>query len=514
MSATSYRRRPVALAAAVATAAALGATALATLGATTASAAEVPLSGYELTWGIKQTYRTYVTTYAAGTFTATDGASQAAGNGAFTFTDGTGAYDSTAHTLDLGFKGSLRIVSAAHGFDISLSGVKFDSAAAEITADVTKSGTTTQDVPLADVTVTRAMTDMETKLTKEAADVFGSASYEGAAGDPLTVLQKTPPSSSSASASASASASPSGGTSPSASASASGGTSPSASASASQSASASASASDGASPSASATQAPAKGDIADGTLGWGVKKSFRTYVVDGVAKGRITTSGGAKQAADNGVFTFTDATGTYDTDEDTLSASFKGSVNFKGHEENGEYGLDLTLSDVRATLDGGTGKLTADVTSLGEKTEDVVLADLKAAKSDLTASGDVITVDGIAADLTAAGAEAFGGFYPAGTDLDPVDLRVALTDDADLPGDGGTDGGSSSGGSGSGGSGTGGAGSTTGGAGTTAGGVTGGLANTGSDVPAVALGGAAAVAVAAGAGVVIAMRRRRTAEGE
>ncbi|MGW1325518.1 HtaA domain-containing protein [Streptomyces antibioticus] len=514
MSATSYRRRPVALAAAVATAAALGATALATLGATTATAAEVPLSGYELTWGIKQTYRTYVTTYAAGTFTATDGASQAAGNGAFTFTDGTGTYDSTAHTLDLGFKGSLRIVSAAHGFDISLSDVRFDSAAAEITADVTKSGTTTQDVPLADVTVTRAMTDMETKLTKEAADVFGSASYEGAAGDPLTVLQKTPPSSPSASASASASASPSGGTSPSASASASGGTSPSASASASQSASASASASDGASPSASATQAPAKGDIADGTLGWGVKKSFRTYVVDGVAKGRITTSGGAKQAADNGVFTFVDATGTYDTDEDTLSASFKGSVNFKGHEENGDYGLDLTLSDVRATLDGGTGKLTADVTSLGEKTEDVVLADLKAAKSDLTASGDVITVDGIAADLTAAGAEAFGGFYPAGTDLDPVDLRVALTDDADLPGDGGTDGGSSGGGSGSGGSGTGGAGSTTGGAGTTASGVTGGLANTGSDVPAVALGGAAAVAVAAGAGVVIAMRRRRTAEGE
>ncbi|WP_432032932.1 HtaA domain-containing protein [Streptomyces antibioticus] len=513
MSATSYRRRPVALAAAVATAAALGATALATLGATAASAAEVPLSGYELTWGIKQSYRTYVTTYAAGTFTATDGASQAAGNGAFTFTDGTGTYDSTAHTLDLGFKGSLRIVSAAHGFDISLSDVKFDSAAAEITADVTKAGTTNQDVPLADVTVTRAMTDMETKLTKEAADVFGSASYEGAVGDPLTVLQKTPPASPSASASASASTSPSGGTSPSASASASasasGGSSPSASASASQSASASASASDGASPSASATQAPAKGDIADGTLGWGVKKSFRTYVVDGVAQGEITTWGGAEQAADNGVFTFVDGAGTYDTDEDTLSASFEGSVNFKGHEENGEYGLDLTLSDVRATLDGGTGKLTADVTSLGEKTDDVVLADLRAAKSDLTASGDVITVDGIAADLTTAGAEAFGGFYPAGTDLDPVDLRVALTDDADLPGDGGADGGSSGGGSG-----TGGAGSTTGGAGTTAGGITGGLADTGSDVPVVALGGAAAVAVAAGAGVVTAMRRRRTAEGE
>ena len=210
MPATPRRRRPVVLAAAVATAAALGTTALATLGATTASAAEVPLTGYELTWGVKQSYRTYVTGMAAGSFTATGGASQAADNGAFTFTDGTGTYDSTAHTLDLGFKGSLQIVSKLHGFDTTLSDVKFDSAAAEVTADVTKSGTTTQDVPLADVTVTRTMTDMETKLTKEAADVFGSASYEGAAGDPLTVVQKTVPESPSptASESASQSASP------------------------------------------------------------------------------------------------------------------------------------------------------------------------------------------------------------------------------------------------------------------------------------------------------------------
>ncbi|GAA3996503.1 HtaA domain-containing protein [Streptomyces plumbiresistens] len=494
MPATPRRRRPIALAAAVATAAALGTTALATLGATTASAAEVPLIGYELTWGIKQSYRTYVTGMAAGSFTATNGASQAADNGAFTFTEGTGTYDSTAHTVDLGFKGGLRIVSEVHRFDLTLSDVKFDSAAAEVTADVTKSGTTTQDVPLADVTVTRAMTDMETKLTKEAADVFGSASYEGAAGDPLTVVQKTASESPSPTASASESASPSASPSQSASASA----SPSQSASPSASASGTTSSS----PSASATssQAPAKGEIADGTLGWGVKESFRAYVVGGVAQGDITTSGGATQSADNGIFTFVDATGAYDTDADTLSASFEGAVNFKGHEENGEYGLDLTLSDVRAILDGGSGELTADVTSLGEKSEDVVLADLKAATSDLTASDDLIAVDDVEATLTEAGAEAFGGFYPVGTALDPVDLSVALTDDAQLPGDDDNSGS------------TGGSSSTSGGTGTTTGGVTGGLANTGSDTPVAALGGAAAVTVAAGAGVVFAMRRRRTAE--
>ncbi|MFF1514381.1 hypothetical protein [Streptomyces sp. NPDC058305] len=105
-----------------------------------------------------------------------------------------------------------------------------------------------------------------------------------------------------------------------------------------------------------------------------------------------------------------------------------------------------------------------------------------------------------------AGAQAFGGFYTEGTVLDPVDLSVALSDDAQLPdgdGDGGSGNGSGTGGSGDSGttSGTTGGGGTTG---STTGGVTGALASTGSDVPTGALG-------AAGAGVVIAVRRRRQA---
>ncbi|WP_217552600.1 HtaA domain-containing protein [Streptomyces sp. GbtcB6] len=493
MPATTTRK--LALAAAVAVT--LGAGAL--TAATTASAAEVPLSGYELTWGIKQSYRTYVTTYAAGTFTPAGGATQAAGNGAFTFAQGTGSYDSDAHTVDLAFQGSLRIVSQLHGFDLTLSDVRFDSGAAEITADVTKDGTTTDDVPLATVTVTRAMTDMTTTLTKQAADVFGSASYEGAAGDPLTVAQT-----------ATESPSPSPTPSDSASASASQSPSPSASTSASPSGSASASPS----PSASASESeepPAEGDIADGILTWGVKESFRTYVVGSVAQGRITVSDGAAQAAGNGAFTFTGATGDYDTDAGTLSAAFEGAVDFKGHESNGTYGLDLTLGNIRATVDGGKGELTADVTSLGTTTEDVELADLTAASADLTPTDDVITLDDVTATLTEAGAKAFSGYYTAGTELDPLDLSVALTDDAQLPsGDGDDDAtgtptatasdgtaGSASGGV---------TGSTTGGTGVTGG----ALASTGADVPSGVLGAAAAVTVAAGAGVVYAMRRRRT----
>lgn len=160
---------------------------------------------------------------------------------------------------------------------------------------------------------------------------------------------------------------------------------------------------------------------------------------------------------------------------------------------------------------GDSGSLTADVNSLGEKSGDVVLADLQPGSADLVAEDDVITLQDVTAKLTAAGSDAFGGFYKAGAELDPLDLAVALSADAELPP---TDDPSASAtptdASGTaGGTGVGTTGSTTGG---TTGGVTGGLAATGSSVPAGALGAVAAVTVAAGAGVVFAVRRRRAGE--
>ncbi|MFJ3986319.1 HtaA domain-containing protein [Streptomyces fungicidicus] len=498
------RRRSLALAAAVATAAALGATA-----APSASAAGTPLTGYELTWGIKESYRNYVANFAKGTFTPTDGARQADGNGPFTFTGGTGGYDSTTHRTSLAFQGGLTVKSEAHGFEISLSDVKFDSADAAVTADVTRGGTTEDDVPLATVAVTRQMTDMATTLTEEAAEVFGSASYAGAAGDPLTLLKKTEPEPDpTTTAPGTPPASPSPDPTPTATATA---TAPPTTQAPSPAPTTSAT-----KPETTAEPAT-RGEVVDGTLGWGVKQSFRAYATGPVAKGTVTASAGATQAAGNGAFTFTGASGTYDTGAGTLEAAFEGAVNFKGHEEKGTYGLDLTLSGLRVTLANGAGELSADVDSLGETSRGVVLAELKAKSPALTAGNDVITVDDVTATLTGAGAKAFGGFYPAGTALDPVGLAVALTEDAELPdGTGGTNGGAGSAGSGTtdGNGGTDATGSTTGGIGSTVGGGLGGsLASTGSDVPVGALGAAAAAAVAAGAGVVLALRRRRTTAG-
>ncbi len=163
-------------------------------------------------------------------------------------------------------------------------------------------------------------------------------------------------------------------------------------------------------------------------------------------------------------------------------------------------------------LTKGKGTLSADVADHDETTQGVVLADLSSPSPTLTAKDDVITLDKVTATLTEAGAKAFGGFYAAGAELDPVSLAVSLTEGAELP--------AGTGGNGTGGSGTGtdggpdGSGSTTGGVGSTVGGDLGGsLASTGSDVPVGALGAAAGAAVAAGAGVVLALRRRRATAG-
>ncbi|MFF4140058.1 HtaA domain-containing protein [Streptomyces sp. NPDC001698] len=483
----------------------------------------MPLTGYELSWGIKESYRNYVTgPYTKGTFTATDGASQADGNGVFTFTDGQGTYDSTHHTLHLTFKGTLVAESPVHGFKRVLSDFQYDSATGVLTADLTADdGPTQQDVPFAEVAAPTGaeMSGLATTLTTEAGTFLGSPSYAGAAGDPLSVVKKQGATSPSPSPSKSETGSPEPTSSPTSSASPSasetgGASSPKPSDSASQSSKPTASTS----PYASTAPTPARGDVADGRLTWGVKDSFRGYVVGPVAKGRITTSDGASQASGNGAFTFADATGGYDTEADTLSAAFKGSVNFKGHQgegDGGEYGLDLTLDTVRAALDGGSGELTADVTNLGEKSPNVVLADLKAGSARLTAKNDVINLNDVTATLTEAGARAFGGFYDKGTALDPVNLSVTLTKGAELPsGNGNSGGGSGTGGTGSTGTsggtgGTGGTGSTTGGIGSTNGGIGGSMAATGSDVPVGALGAVAAATVAAGAGVLFALRRRR-----
>ncbi|WP_461029146.1 HtaA domain-containing protein, partial [Streptomyces sparsus] len=208
-------------------------------------------------------------------------------------------------------------------------------------------------------------------------------------------------------------------------------------------------------------QAPGTIELSDATLEWGVKESFRSYVA-GMAKGEITTGGGAEQAADNGPFTFSGGTGSYDLGTHSVNTSFPGDVRFRSTA----HGFDIRLSDVKLVTEGRTGgSIVADITAAGETRDDVELADLDLSEvRPGSGAGGAMTFAGIPTTMTEAGAAAFNGMYQKGTVLDPATLTVqpAATggtsggSESGGSGTGGTDGGSESGGSDSGGTDTGG----------------------------------------------------------
>lgn len=509
-------RRPIALAAAVATAAALGAAfALPALAADRsapqgAAATTIELKDGTLDWGFKESFRKYIG--GAGKITVKDGATQAANNGVFTFVNGKGTYDTTTHGTDTAFQGGVNF--SAHGgiLDITLSDVKVSTAGTggAITADVATPSGTKNDVAIADLDLSAVrpgqgaggamvFKDIPAKLTKVGSEAFDGQYKEGEVLDPATLTvtaaaaptekptdkptekptdkPTTKPTDKPTTEPTQPTPKPS--------------------------------------PTTTATDKPAAdpGAIVDGTLDWGVKASFRSYVTGPIAHGKVETTGGATATGDG--YRFPDATGRFDADKKTLNAEFDGKVRFLGHKEGDAYTLDLSLSHLKIQADGTKGKLVADVSSKDRETKKtstftgLAVADLKLPAGGLTAKNGVVTLSGVPASLTADGAtKAFGGMYQAGEQLDALTVAVSLDKDADLPSTGGTSGGSATGGT-SGGSTTG--GSSTGG--TVGGGTVGGsgaLASTGSDIPAGALFAASGAIVAAGAGAVVVARRRRT----
>ncbi|MFD4905648.1 HtaA domain-containing protein [Kitasatospora purpeofusca] len=176
----------------------------------------------------------------------------------------------------------------------------------------------------------------------------------------------------------------------------------------------------------------AEGKVSGGRLDWGIKQSFLTYVTGPIAKGTWALTGGAATVSGSG-FRFHSAAGSYDPASGALTAAFSGGVRFTGHQENGANALDLSIGRLtfRAAAGGAAG-LYADVSSKSRETGQVSnasqakLADLSLAGVDLRGAAGTLTLGNVPATLTDAGAKAFGGFYTAGTALDPVSLSVNL----------------------------------------------------------------------------------------
>ncbi|MFF7727766.1 HtaA domain-containing protein [Streptomyces sp. NPDC008001] len=170
--------------------------------------------------------------------------------------------------------------------------------------------------------------------------------------------------------------------------------------------------------------------VSGGRLDWGVKSSFQSYVTGPIAQGRWDLQGGAATIGGSR-FRFHSAKGSYDAGSGAFEAGFSGGVHFTGHKKSdGSYELDLTLSRPAVRISGTGGTLYADMVGKAKGTGAVTrasrvpLAALDLKGVNMRGAGTAVTLTDVPATLTAEGAEAFAGYYAAGTALDPVALSA------------------------------------------------------------------------------------------
>lgn len=173
--------------------------------------------------------------------------------------------------------------------------------------------------------------------------------------------------------------------------------------------------------------------VTDAELVWGFKESFRAYIDGAIANGEWSTAGNASY--DTPLFTWSGGAGDSDGDG-ALTVRFSGAVRFTGHGGI----LDTTVENPRIVIDGDTALLLLDVhgtTQAGDTVDEsaVEFAELDLAAADRTRDGDALTVVGIPAVLTEAGAAAFGT-YDAGETLDPITLTATVDGECGVFADG------------------------------------------------------------------------------
>ena len=164
-----------------------------------------------------------------------------------------------------------------------------------------------------------------------------------------------------------------------------------------------------------------------GQLEWGVKESFRKYVVGRIAKGSVVTGGGAAQKPNNGTFTFPNGKGAYKNGKGTVT--FDGTVTFKGH--GGQ--MNLTMSKFAVNFTSGTTAqlimtVKAPKTSVTEAVDlkNARVANLTFPKNALKVKNGKLSLANARAKLTKDGAVAMAGFYEPGTEMDLVSIKAAL----------------------------------------------------------------------------------------
>ncbi len=396
-----------------------------------AAAAEGRVSGGRLDWGIKQSFLTYVTgPIAHGSWSLTGGAATVAGSG-FRFHSAAGTYDPASGALTAAFSGGVQFTghqeNGVNALDLSVGRLTFKAAAggaAGLYADVSSKSRETGQVSsasqakLAELSLagvdlrgaagTLTLSNVPATLTDAGAKAFGGFYTAGTALDPVSLsvnLPAVPSTTAPPSSAASTPAAPAAPVTP-------------------------------AVPESPAATAPATAatGFANGALDWGVRRTFRDYVTGAIAQGRWEPSGGA---ADGGAFfRWTPAKGSYDPATGALAAAFAGSVRFTGLKSDDTHGLDLTLANPGVTVADGKGVLRADVSGRTPDGGTQQLTGVELATFDpagLKSGGGLLKAVELPLELTEPGGRAFGGLYPAGTEMDPLSFAVALDPAAALP---------------------------------------------------------------------------------
>ncbi|MFB8083383.1 HtaA domain-containing protein [Streptomyces sp. NPDC056013] len=378
------------------------------------------VNGGRLDWGIKSSFQSYVTgPIAQGSWGLTGGAATIGGS-QFRFHSAQGTYDPATGAFEAAFSGGVhftghRKADGTNELDLTISRprIRIQGGNGTLYADMASKAkgsgrvTTSAQVPLATLGLGGidmrgggspvSLAGVPATLTPQGASAFAGYYPAGTALDPLslsvdvrTPQQQAPTNAPTTTAPSDPTTRPS--------------TSPS--------------------PTASSSKTPSRtGSLRAAAVDWGVRRTFREYVTGAISQGRWTLADGAQDGG--ALFRFTNGKGTYDPKKGTLDAAFAGSVRFTGAH------LDLTLGKVAVKVTGGTGTLSADVTSAGKTDRAVPLVTFAA--RDLTPKNGLAAVTEAPATLTEGGAKAFGGMYKAGTAMDPVSLAVTVDAKAALP---------------------------------------------------------------------------------
>ncbi|WP_435241042.1 HtaA domain-containing protein [Streptomyces cucumeris] len=151
-------------------------------------------TGAALDWGVRRTFREYVTgPIARGEWRLSDGAQD--GGALFRFPRGKGEFNERKGTLRADFQG--RLTFRGKKLDLALSGmsVRIADGRGTLSADVADGGSTDRDVPLATFAVKRlrpehgliTVAEAPAKLTARGATAFGGLYRAGTAMDPVSL---------------------------------------------------------------------------------------------------------------------------------------------------------------------------------------------------------------------------------------------------------------------------------------------------------------------------------------